>query len=54
MIGTAFRVLIRMELSRPGRCVLFNDQLYNVIVAIIVNTKRFALNIRPLIDPFAC
>lgn len=33
MIGTAFSVLIRMELSLPGNAFLSQDyQLYNVIV----------------------
>lgn len=33
MIGTAFSVLIRMELSNPGPSYLGGDsQLYNVIV----------------------
>jgi heme/copper-type cytochrome/quinol oxidase subunit 1 len=33
MIGTAFSVLIRMELSLPGQSFLAGDtQLYNVIV----------------------
>ena len=32
-IGTAFSVLIRMELSAPGEAYLAgDDQLYNVIV----------------------
>jgi cytochrome c oxidase subunit 1 len=33
MVGTAFSVLIRMELSSPGAAFLGGDnQLYNVIV----------------------
>jgi cytochrome c oxidase subunit 1 len=33
MIGTAFSVLIRMELSQPGQAYLAGDHhLYNVIV----------------------
>jgi len=33
MVGTAFSVLIRMELSLPGNAFLSEDyQLYNVIV----------------------
>ena len=31
MVGTAFSILIRLELSAPGP-MLCDDQLYNVIV----------------------
>jgi cytochrome c oxidase subunit 1 len=31
MVGTAFRVLIRIELGQPGRFI-GDDQIYNVLV----------------------
>lgn len=41
-IGTAFSVLIRMELSAPGEAYLAgDDQLYNVIVTAHAFTMIF-------------